>query len=683
MASLRREAEKRLAMDFTGLDSLGNLEVRKLVHELRTHQIELEMQNEELRKAQQELEESRRKYADLYDLAPVGYFTFDKNGLILDLNLTGADQAGRSRSQLKGTPFSRLIRPDHRKIFSQHLREVFSQGARCSCELAVCGREGEEFFARLETIAVQDRGGAMGSCLTTLSDITEKHVAEEKLRYASWYARSLIEASLDPLVTISAEGKITDVNRATELVTGYQRETLVGTDFSDYFTDPLKAREGYERSFREGMVKDYPLEIRHRDGLIMPVLYNASVFRSEAGKVMGVFAAARTLDAILRMSEKKLRDITGSIGEGIIVVDEKGRLTFMNPEAERLLGWTEKELLRKEIHRVIHNHRDGGQAAPGDCPIHKIFSTGVSSHSWDDVFLSKSGSLLPVAYISSPVLADGKVEAIIIAFQDITERKTLEEKLRKYTKALEMSNKELEQFAYVASHDLQEPLRKIISFTALLEQKYRDLLDDKADTYIHFIVDGAMRMSALINDLLTYSRVSSRAKEFSPIDLSEVLSRVAGDLSLVIRESSASLTYDRLPTVLADDTQMGQLFQNLIGNALKFRRQEPLVIHVSAEKIPDFLSRRANLPADVISHLKALRRGWVLSVKDNGIGIDPHYFDRIFQIFQRLHTQEEYPGTGIGLAVCKKVVERHGGKIWVESEEGKGAAFFFTLPDKG
>ncbi|NTU41628.1 MAG: PAS domain S-box protein [Nitrospirales bacterium] len=682
MASLRQEAEKRLRLDTSGLDSLSAMEVKTLVHELRPHQIELEMQNEELRKAQNELEESRRKYSDLYDLAPVGYFTFDKNGLILDMNLTGATQTGRPRNQLKGTPFSRLIREEHRPIFCQHLQEVFSQGTRRTCELAVCGREGEEFFGRLETIAVQDQGGAMGSCLTTLSDITEKKLAEEKLRYASWYARNLIEASIDPLVVISEEGKISDINRATELATGYEREAIVGTDFSAYFTDPLKAKKGYQMVFRKGIVKDYPLEIRHKDGGITPVLYNASLFSDEKGKIMGAFAAARQLDAILQVSEKKLRAITSAIGEGIIVVDEKGRLTFMNPEAERLLGWTEKELLHKEIHSVIHHTGVKSLSRPEDCPILGIYSTGAVYRTWDDVFRTKDGALLPVAYISSPVLSDGKVVAIITAFQDITERKAMEQKLMSYTEALEISNKELEQFAYVASHDLQEPLRKIASFTELLEQKYKGALDEKADMYIHFIVDGATRMNTLINDLLTYCRVSTRAKEFSPTDLSEVLSQVVKDLSLTVEESNASLTSDRLPTVMADDTQIGQVLQNLISNALKFRGQEPLVIHISAENIPDFLTRRGDLPADVTRHLTAMQRGWVISVKDNGIGIEPRYFERIFQIFQRLHTQEEYPGTGIGLAVCKKVVERHGGMIWVESETGKGTTFYFTIPER-
>ncbi len=224
---------------------------------------------------------------------------------------------------------------------------------------------------------------------------------------------------------------------------------------------------------------------------------------------------------------------------------------------------------------------------------------------------------------------------------------------------LARSNEELEQFAYVSSHDLQEPLRMISSYLQLLQRRYQGNLDEKADKYIYYAVDGASRMQNLINDLLEFSRVTTRAGEPEPTDSEFVLNQVLSNLDLYIKENKATVSHDSLPEVMADTTQLAQVFQNLIANGIKFHSEEAPKIHISAEK-------KAN--------------EWIFSVQDNGIGIDPQYSEKIFEVFKRLHKKEEYPGTGIGLAICKKIVERHGGRIWVESELGKGSTFYFTLP---
>jgi signal transduction histidine kinase len=236
----------------------------------------------------------------------------------------------------------------------------------------------------------------------------------------------------------------------------------------------------------------------------------------------------------------------------------------------------------------------------------------------------------------------------------------LEKRVEERTRELKRSNEDLEQFAYVASHDLQEPLRMVASYLQLLERRYADELDSDAHDFIDFAVDGASRMKALINDLLAFSRVGTRGKPFERTDFNAVLGRVSADLHALISENNALLTSDELPTLPVDETQISQVFQNLISNAIKFRKEDvPPRIHVGAED----------------------RNGDVLfSVRDNGIGIDPQFADRIFVIFQRLHNSQKYAGTGIGLAISKRIVERHGGEIWVKSEEGAGATFYFTLP---
>lgn len=261
--------------------------------------------------------------------------------------------------------------------------------------------------------------------------------------------------------------------------------------------------------------------------------------------------------------------------------------------------------------------------------------------------------------------------------QEMRERKQAEVLLKQLNEALEArvqertaqlkeanahllySNRELEQFAYVASHDLQEPLRAVNSYAQLLARKYQGNLDAKADKYLGYIIEGATRMQQLINDLLEFSRVGTRGKPLQPTACETVLSQVLENLKVALFESQAQVTHDPLPIVMGDEIQLIQLFQNLISNAIKFRREEPPQVHISAVQ-------REN--------------DWIFGVLDNGIGMEPEYFDRIFTIFQRLHSRAEYPGTGIGLAVCKKIIERHGGSIWVESELGVGTTFFFTLP---
>ena len=241
-------------------------------------------------------------------------------------------------------------------------------------------------------------------------------------------------------------------------------------------------------------------------------------------------------------------------------------------------------------------------------------------------------------------------------------RTRAEEMLRQTAERLERSNQQLEQFAYVASHDLQEPLRMVASYTQLLQRRYKGQLDEDADAFIGFAVDGANRMQDLIRDLLAFSRVSTRGADLAPTDCEEALAVAVVNLSVAIEDTGAVVTHDALPTLVADKGQVARLFQNLVDNAIKFRGEEAPRIHVSAEE---------------------KGHEWVFSVRDSGIGIDPQYFGRVFVVFQRLHGKGEHKGTGIGLAISKRIVERHGGRIWIESEPGQGSTFYFSIRKGG
>jgi len=355
--------------------------------------------------------------------------------------------------------------------------------------------------------------------------------------------------------------------------------------------------------------------------------------------------------------------VLNAAGEGIFGLDIHGKHTFVNPAAAQMLAYTVKELIGRHSHTLWHYKKSDGSSYPVvECPIYAAYKDGRVHHRDDEVFWRKDGTCFPVTYTSTPIIEDGNIVGAVVTFRDITERKQAEEELKKLSNELARSNADLQQFAYTASHDLQEPIMVVAGFVNLLAKRYKGKLDEKADEFIEHAVDGTKRMQVLIKDLLDYSRVGSTGKSFTPTDCLSALDKAVFNLQIVLKESGAVITHDDLPTVMADSSQLIRLFQNLISNAIKFRGKEAPKIHISA---------------------KQKEGEWIFSFKDNGIGIDPKFSDQIFVMFQRLHTKKEYPGTGIGLATCKKIIERHGGRIWVESEPGKGSTFFFAIPTRG
>lgn len=393
------------------------------------------------------------------------------------------------------------------------------------------------------------------------------------------------------------------------------------------------------------------LEMKRKDGSTVWVASTVNFIRDSSGRPVEMVGVLRDITDRKRAREL-FTALSVSSPVGTYIVSD-GKFLFTNPGFRRLVGYSEDELSKKDpLDLVAPEDRERVRQAAV-----KMLK-GDSSSSYEYGIVNKAGETRWVMETVNSIQYQER-RAALGNLVDISERKQMEQKLKQTLAELESSNRELEQFAYVASHDLQEPLRMVGSYVQLIAQRYRGKLDPDADDFIAYAVDGANRMQRMIQDLLAYSRVSTHGKSFQPTDCESVFRQVLDVLKLAIEESGAVVTHDPLPAVFADESQMVQLFQNLVGNAIKFRGEASPTIHVSA-------TERGN--------------EWVFSVRDNGIGIDPKYNERIFVVFQRLHRREEYPGTGIGLAICKKVVERHGGRIWVESEVGKGTTFCFTIP---
>jgi PAS domain S-box-containing protein len=367
--------------------------------------------------------------------------------------------------------------------------------------------------------------------------------------------------------------------------------------------------------------------------------------------------ARKIAEAALRESDLRFRNIVECSPTAIYLYqlesDDRLILTDANPSSDRIIGIAHSGLVGKSIEEAFPRLVDTEIPA-----MYRAIARGELDPQTFEVPYEDErfhGYYLVTVFRTGPGL-------VAVDFVDISDRKQAEEELASRTEDLARSNAELEKFAYVASHDLQEPLRMVASYTQLLQRRYQGQLDDDADEFIAFAVDGATRMQRLINELLAYSRVGSQGEPLAEADLEPVLGEVLEVLGLSIAESNATVTHDPMPTVTCDPTQIGQVFQNLIANAIKFRGEDPPIIHIGAQ---------------------SSEGEWVFSVKDNGLGIEPEYFDRIFVIFQRLQSRTEYPGTGMGLAICKRIIERHGGRTWVESDSETGSTFYFTLDARG
>ena len=505
---------------------------------------------------------------------------------------------------------------------------------------------------------------SMKSVTSSISVEADKHLAQMEGKY-----RGLLEAAPDAMVVVNQAGEIVLLNVQAEKQFGYRRDELLGQPVTNIIPEGFAERliaDG-RRSAADALAQQIgtgiELTARRKDGSDFPIELMLSPLDSAEGIL--VTAAIRDIsvrkeaERHLARMEGRYRGLLEAAPDAMVVVNQAGEIVLLNVQAEKQFGYRRDELLGQPVTNIIPEgfaeRLIADELRSAEDALAQQIGTGIELQG-----RRRNGSDFPIEIMLSPLGSAGEI-LVTAAIRDITNRKIAQAHLLQKVEELNRSNEELGQFAYIASHDLQEPLRMVTSYTTLLGRRYKGKLDADADEFIGFAVDAAGRMQRLIQDLLTYSRVGSAGQQLSETSSEDALRQALLNLSSSVEESGALVTHNPLPTVVADEVQLVQLFQNLVGNAIKYRRPGVgvVAIHIAAESNGG--------------------QNWEFSVQDDGMGIEPQYFEKIFGMFQRLHKRTEYEGTGIGLAVCKRIVERHGGKISVESQPGQGSTFRFEL----
>jgi len=694
-------------------------ELQVQAEELQAQNLELSLLWDESRQNKEALDTSQERLKLSLNSARMGTFEWDvindKRSWDDNLHLIlGTDPLTFTGSSAE---FYRVLHPDDREAARADVYATIYSDREYRSDYRVIWPDGTIHFIAARGKLHRDGAGQPARLMGVCWDITERKQAETELQKSEERFRTLADAIPQLCWTADADGAIFWYNQRWYEYTGTAAEDMEGWGWQSVHDPQVlpKVLERWQASIATGKPFEMVFPLRGSDGVFRPFLTRVMPLCDADGEVLRWFGtntdiaereqaafalsqseeryrllndelelriARRTgeLEISRNQLEEQAEELTQSLNSleeevaerqkseerlrllidgakdyAIIMLEADGRVSSWNEGATRLKGWGEQEILGR--HFSLFYPEESVAAGKPQRELEIAASEGrLAEEGWR---LRKDGSRFLADVIITAIRDDsGKLRGFSKITRDITGRKRAEEQIQITLAELERSNKELEQFAYVASHDLQEPLRMVSSFTQLLAQRYEGQLDDQAKKFINYAVDGAVRMQGLINDLLIYSRVSTQAKTFEAIDSHAALGDALRNLAGSLQESRAIVVNDDLPTVRADASQLSQLFQNLVGNAIKFSGAQAPFIRISAQD---------------------LGREWRFSVRDNGIGIEKQYAEKVFVIFQRLHTRQEYPGTGIGLAICKRIVERHGGRIWFESEPDNGTSFNFTL----
>jgi PAS domain S-box-containing protein len=625
-----------------------------------------------LAKTQRDLAASRARFRNIIEKNADGILVVDLDGVIRFANPAAAHIFDRPAQTLLGADFGFPI--------------VFEDRA----EISLICKPLETVTAEMRV--TESRWGDEPCYLVSLRDITERKMFERDRQKVAHLNQLLLDSLPHPAMLIRRDRQILAANRAAidvgAEVGGYCWREFAGSQYI-----PAEAQAYMEESegelpadldvkctfcladealAREGPTNLPELEAFDKlwDTWWVPI--DDSTYLHYAIDI----TERRQMERKIRESEQRLDGMLQTMVDGIVFVNTAGEITYANAAAEEILGIYRDEILGRHYNEPswcrIDEH---GRPFPLDqLPLAIALRERRAVEGIEHAIVVPDGQTKWLSVNAAPMLDnEGHLDGAVASFRDITARKAIEDRVKRYATELKQSNENLEQFAYAISHDLQEPVRMVKSYLELLERHYQDALDAKSAQYIDYAVDGATRMQEMIQALLSLSRVESRGQAFAPTDVEAVLQRTLMALGRIIHESGAEITYDPLPTVMADRIQLSQVFQNLIANAIKFHRANvPPHVHISATTAPPTGETEGG----------PIHATWIFSVTDNGIGIDPDQIDRIFHVFQRLHTEDEYPGLGMGLALCQRIIARHGGRIWAQSQPGEGTTFYFTIPQQ-
>jgi PAS domain S-box-containing protein len=625
----------------------------------------------ESKRNEKEFKSAKSLLDTVIDSSPFAMWISDREGMLIrtnrslreTLNLTDEQLIGKYNVLNDVNLVMQGVMPMVRAVFEMNTPARFIIPWKASNAGDVDFKGGRDLYIDVSIFPILDNNGELTNVVCQWVDITERMQAEEELSAMTLRQQAVLAAVPDIIMEVDNNKKYTWANKVGRDFFG---DDVIGKEANFYFEGDQSTYDDVQPLFYgdENLIYLESWQ-RRKDGEKRLLAWWCRMLKDPIGKVSGALSSARDITErkqageILRESEERFRLLVEAVKDySIIMLDTEGRIVSWNIGAERIKGYRAEEIIGKHF-SCLYPKEDIEQEKPNN---ELRVATVEGRFEAEGYRVRKDGTQFWANVIITPLRdEDGKLKGFSKITRDITERRLAEQRIQNTLEDLKRSNEELEQFAYVASHDLQEPLRMVSSFTQLIERRYKDKLDKDANDFINFAVDGANRMQRLINDLLDYSRVTTRGKKFVRVDVGSIVGQVFANLQQRIEESHAIITQDDLPIIEADESQMLRLFQNLIDNALKFRRDAPPCVHISTHKEGAF---------------------YIFTVSDNGIGIDLQYADRIFQVFQRLNTSQEYPGTGIGLAICKRIVERHGGKIWLESEVGNGSKFIFTIPIK-
>jgi len=621
----------------------------------------------ELADANELLRTSEQQMSGIINSAMDAVITVNERQRIELFNPAAAKMFGCAAAEAVGQPLERFIPQRFRAAHAEHVRLFGESGVTYKAmtergEIRGLRADGTEF--PIEASISQALLGNRKFFTVMLRDYTERARAEEALRRSEAKFRVIVETSHDGIVFYDADAVIRYRSPSFRRISGYTDEELVGrSGFDTVHPDDLeKVRQNWTQVLTEpGALHRASYRIRHKDGtwrtietIFQNLLDNPHV-QAVVGTAQDITDRKLAMGA-LEESELRYRRLFERSASALavyeMIYDAQGnprdfRFVNVNPAFERVTGLSASKVLGRAALEATPGMEDywiklfAQVALTGEGTSFEHYASHLGRH------------YAGTAYSPRP-------NHVAVSFMDVTDRKRAEEALEQKAQELARSNADLEQFAYAASHDLKEPLRAVSGFLGLLQRHCEGKLDELAGEYIARVVDGTTRMESLIDGLLAFSRVGIRGGKFATVDTAQALDTALQNLAATIQDTGAEISHEPLPSVHGDAVQLSSLFQNLIGNALKFRKGEPPRVHVGVERTGTC---------------------WQFSVRDNGIGIAPQYSARIFGVFQRLHTRTEYPGTGIGLAICKKIVERHGGRIWVESEPGRGSTFYFSLLD--